>query len=143
MEKVVDKDQEHLRLLSIFHYVVGGVSVVFACFPIIHLIVGIFFVVSPEHLANKSGNGPPAFLGWFFILIASLFILFGLIYATCLFLSGRFLNKRKHYLFCLVVAGFNCLYIPLGTILGVFTIIVLMRPSVKKLFELQIPGTRT
>ena len=36
--------------------------------------------------------------------------------------------------FCLVVAGFNCVNMPLGTILGVFTIVVLLRPAVTARF---------
>lgn len=35
------EDLEHLRLLSIFHYVVAGLSGLAACFPIIHLAIGI------------------------------------------------------------------------------------------------------
>ena len=34
-----------------------------------------------------------------------------------------------------MVAGLNCLHMPLGTLLGVFTFIVLARPSVQALFE--------
>jgi len=38
----------------------------------------------------------------------------------------------------MVVAGSICLVCnPLGTVLGVFTIIVLMRPSVRQLFGVQ------
>ncbi len=32
-----DPDLEHLRLLSIFHYVVGGILALFSCFPILVL----------------------------------------------------------------------------------------------------------
>lgn len=39
MNRDVGKDLEHLRLLSIFHYVVGGLIALFACFPIIHLMM--------------------------------------------------------------------------------------------------------
>jgi len=42
-------------------------------------------------------------------------------------------------MFCLIVAGIICIFMPLGTILGVFTIIVLVRPSVKAMFEGQAP----
>jgi hypothetical protein len=55
--------------------------------------------------------------------------------ATANFMSARFIKKRKHKTFSLVVAGFNCIQIPLGTVLGVFTIIVLMRPSVQSGYE--------
>jgi hypothetical protein len=32
------------------------------------------------------------------------------------------------------MAGIECIFMPVGTVLGVFTIIVLMRDSVKELF---------
>ncbi len=37
-------------------------------------------------------------------------------------------------MFCLIVAGIECLLMPYGTVLGVFTIMVLMRESVKERF---------
>jgi len=37
----MNRDEEHLKLLSIFHYVVGGIAAFFAFFPIIHLVIGI------------------------------------------------------------------------------------------------------
>jgi hypothetical protein len=40
-------------------------------------------------------------------------------------------------LYCLVVAGIECIFMPFGTVLGVFTIIVLMRPSVRNLFGVE------
>ena len=38
-------------------------------------------------------------------------------------------------MYCLVMAGIECLFMPFGTVLGVFTIIVLMRESVKEMFK--------
>jgi hypothetical protein len=32
------------------------------------------------------------------------------------------------------MAAISCIFMPFGTVLGVFTIIVLLRPSVKELF---------
>ena len=43
-----NKDDEYLRLLSIFHYVVGGLAGFFALFPILHLIFGLLMVLAPE-----------------------------------------------------------------------------------------------
>ena len=42
--------------------------------------------------------------------------------------------------FCVVVAAISCCFTPLGTVLGVFTLIVLFRPSVKALFGLDAPS---
>ena len=39
-------------------------------------------------------------------------------------ISGFCLRARKGRVFSLVVAVINCLHIPLGTVLGVFTLIV-------------------
>ena len=129
----MNQDLEHIRLLSVFHYVVGGLAALFACFPIIHLIMGIIFVVAPETL-DSEGEPFPAFFGWFFILFAGAFILAGWALAVCIIVAGKYLSRQVRYLFCLIMAGIECIFMPFGTVLGVFTIIVLVRPSVKKLF---------
>ncbi len=49
-------------------------------------------------------------------------------------LSGMFLLRRRHRVFSLVIAGFNCMWFPFGTALGVFTFIVLLRESVTRLY---------
>ena len=56
------------------------------------------------------------------------------ILAFLIFLGGRSLRRRDRYMFCLVVAGISCMLMPFGTALGVFTILVLLRPSVKQIF---------
>ncbi len=129
----MNQDLDHIKLLSVFHYVVGGLAALFACFPIIHLIMGIMFVVTPGTW-DSQGEPFPALFGWFFILFAGAFILAGWALAVCIIVAGRYLSKQMHYLFCLVIAGIECIFMPFGTVLGVFTIIVLMRPSVKELF---------
>jgi hypothetical protein len=50
-------------------------------------------------------------------------------------IAGRCLSRRKCYSFALVIACIECLFIPFGTILGVFTIVALSRASVKGLFS--------
>jgi hypothetical protein len=98
------QDEEHLRLLSIFHYIVGGLAGLFALFPIFHLILGLVFILAPEAFASKDEEPPPAFLGWFFVVFAAAFILLGWIFAVFVIVTGRFLARHKHRLFCLVLA---------------------------------------
>jgi len=126
----MNQDEQYLKLLSVFHYVVGGLAAFFACFPIIHLILGIAMLAGA--FADK---GPPAFAGVLLIMIATVVILLGWTLAICLIIAGCNLAKRRRYMFCLVMAAIACIFMPFGTVLGVFTIIVLMRPSVKELFE--------
>jgi hypothetical protein len=130
----MNQDQEHLRLLSIFHYAVGGLTALAACFPCIHLFLGIA-LVSGAFPVQPGDQAPPPIVGWMFISIASVLILAGWTLAIAIFVAGRFLARRTHYMYCFVVAAIECLFMPLGTILGVFTIIVLVRPSVKALFQ--------
>jgi hypothetical protein len=129
----VNQDEEHLRLLAVFHYVAAGIAALFALFPVIHLIVGLFLVFGASHFKN-GGTPPPPFVGWFFIIFACFFILAGLTMAILILINGRCLAKRRHYTFCQVMSGIECLFMPFGTILGVFTLVVLSRPSVKPLF---------
>ena len=130
---MTSQDEEHLKLLSIFHYVLAGITALFACFPIFHLLFGVLLLAGG--LGAGERGGPPAFFGLFLVLIPGLFILFGWTLAVCLFLSGRWLAARRHRTYCLAVAGVSCCFFPFGTVLGVFTIVVLTRPSVRALFE--------
>ena len=138
----MNQDLEHLKLLSIFHYVVGGLAALLACFPILHLAMGVFFIVLSGG-PDAKGDVPPAFVGWFLVGVASLIILTGWCVAICILLAGHFLAKRKHYTFCMVMAGIECLFFPFGTVLGVFSIVVLARESVKQIFVASQPTQPT
>ncbi len=132
----MNDDLQHLQILSIFHYVVGGLTGMFACFPIIHFIIGILMVTGALDSSMQGGAGaPPAAFGWFFVVFAAVMIALGWTVAVMILMAGRCLSRRTHHLYCTVVAGIECCFMPLGTILGVFTLIVLLRPSVKTLFE--------
>lgn len=127
------EDDDHLRLLSLFHYVVAAIVFLVACLPLIHfavgaaLLTGVIPAEPDEQIgARVAGCGLLGFSG--------LIILAGWATAAALVVAGRFLAQRRRWTFCLVVAALSCLFAPLGTVLGVFTIIVLMRESVKAQF---------
>lgn len=127
------QDDEQLRLLSIFHYVVSGMAALFALFPIFHLLFGLFIVFAGENFDDGKGP-PPAFVGWIMVGFATAFITLGLTFAGFVLAAGRNLTRRRNYTFCLVMAAVQCIFVPFGTVLGVFTIIILMRESVKQQF---------
>ena len=130
----MNQDEEHLKLLSVFHYVAGGITGLIACFPIMHLFMGLVILIAGLGEASGDEKFIVLLISLMFILIPGLIILCGWALATCLIIAGSFLSSRKHYTFCFVVACISCLLMPYGTVLGVFTIIVLMRPTVKELF---------
>ena len=127
---VTQPDQEHLRLLSVFHYVAGGMLALFACIGLIYVVMGLAISFAP----NRGGGPPPAVFGVLFSFLGGAFLVIGWTVAALLVLAGRSLAQRRRYTFCLVMAAVCCLWMPIGTVLGVFTIIVLMRPSVQAMF---------
>jgi len=131
----VNQDVEHLKLLSIFHYVVAGLVALFACFPLIHFFVGLGMVTG----AFDDAPGEAQLFGVGLMVFAGLFILSGWAMAIAVLFAGRNLAAHTRYTYCLVVAGIECMLMPFGTVLGVFTIIVLMRETAKELFG--VPGS--
>lgn len=133
------EDQKQLDLLATFHWVVGGITGLFALLPSFHILLAWAMISAPEAFKpNPRNSFPPpeipALFPWFILGLASLVIVSGLTLAVCMALSGRNLKKREKYSFSFVVACVECVFMPFGTILGVFTIIVLSRDSVKALY---------
>jgi hypothetical protein len=136
----MDEDLGRLKILSIFHYIVAAMAGLFACFPIIHLLIGITILTGGffEGGTDQGFPFPASLFGLIFTVIPATIILFGWAFAICLAVAGYYLSKRLRYSFCLIMAGISCTFSPFGTVLGVFTIVVLMSPSVKELFKNQI-----
>ena len=128
-------DENHLHLLTIFHYVLAAITALFSCFALIYIGLGMAMILHPESMSGSHGEPPPLFVGWIFTSLGAAFLIAGWAYAACLILAALFLKRRKHYVFCLVMAGLSCMWVPFGTALGVFTFIVLLRPEVKAKFD--------
>ncbi|ABA89528.1 hypothetical protein Pcar_2289 [Syntrophotalea carbinolica DSM 2380] len=127
----MNQDEQHLDLLSVFHYVVGGLTALFSCVFLMHVAMGVAMLCG----AFDGDDAPPRFMAWMFILLPSIVVLAGWTLAGFIVATGRKLKKRTSYTFCLVVAGIECIVMPFGTVLGVFTLVVLSRESVKALFS--------
>lgn len=132
-------DERYLNLLSIFHFIVAGIAGLFACIPLLHLAYG-FTVVnemplfqSPD-MVSKDMFSPSSLLPLLFILLPAAFIALGWTFAIALGLNGYFIRKRQWHTYCLVISSIETIFTPFGTVLGVLTIILLTRPSVKALF---------
>jgi hypothetical protein len=97
------------------------------------VVLGLVFIIAPQ-VFGPGSNRPPAFLGLLLVVLGSFLILFGWTFAILALITGRCIARRKHYTFCFVMACVECLSVPFGTVLGVFTILVLNRQSVKELF---------
>ena len=130
------KDSDHLNLLSIFYFVAGGLALLGIGFLLFHYRVMHAILSNPE--LWKGHKNPPPFSPsdfwrifiWFYPIMGLVFVVESVLNLLC----GLFLRQRKHRTFSMVVAGINCIQVPLGTVLGVFTLIVLMRDSVRDIY---------
>lgn len=130
-----NEDAEHLRLLAIFHYVYGGMVALFSCLPIFHLGFGIAMAAGAFEEVGNRHQPPPREIGYVIIAFAGLMMAFGYTMAIAIALAGRCIATRTWHTYIFVIAVFECLMMPIGTALGIFTIIVLSKPDVKARFE--------
>ena len=141
MNRQVNQDVEHLRLLSIFYYVASGLCLFPMLYGVIYIVWGFFFgaIFMSADMPRRAGEPNPEVIGGVVggviflvgLLISGIALTIGLL----LLKAGRNLSKHQSYTFCFVVACICCVFMPLGTLLGVFTIITLTRESVKGLFN--------
>ena len=135
--KEMNEDNSYLNSLSVAHYAVGGFMVLISCMPLIHVFIGLSFIIGGEEMFSQSEEQPPEFFGWIFLLVGILFFIFAQAVSISVIVSGRFLKRRTNYLFSFILACIACMFVPIGTVLGIFTIIVLSRDSVKRIYKEQ------
>jgi len=130
-------DAEHLKLLAVFHFVLAGLSILGLLFLFGHWFFMSSIFDNPEMWKNaKNGAQPPpkeffAIFKWFYACMGVMILGGGL----ANLISGWCILRRRARTFSLVVAGVGCLFFPFGTALGVFTLVVLLRESVREEYE--------
>ncbi len=62
----MNQDSEHLKLLSIFHYVTAGLAALFSCIPFLHFWLGIMMVTGQLEPSDPALE----IFGWFFVVFA-------------------------------------------------------------------------
>ncbi len=125
------EDEKNLDLLGTLHYVMGALTALFAFIPIVHLVIGIAMLTG-----NLNGEEiAPRAIGMAFVILASIIILAGWLFAVLIIISGSRLKQRRSYNYCLIIAFLQCLIMPLGTILGILTILKLNKDTVRELFN--------
>ncbi len=125
---------EQLRTLSIFHYVVGGLHALFGSFGLIHFFLGMSIIIDPSLWASGA-EAPPWWFGLLFALIGGGFVLFGWALGFVTILSGHYIARRKHRIFSIVIGAINCAMMPIGTVLGVFDILLLTKDETRREYE--------
>ena len=128
------RDREHLKMLAVFHIVLAlGVmaSAALGAWSY-HTVSTVFSQMS----AVKQFDGTPAFTPPPAARqVTGVLLVLSLCASIPLIASATLMLKNRGRTFSLVTAGLACLFAPLGTVLGVLTIMVLTRDSVREAYR--------
>ncbi len=125
----MDRDERHLKVLSKLQ-ILYGITNLFVAYYYYRAIF--IFVDGYRRILEQSHPELEValWIGFGFVLF-----LIGIVILFCIILAGQSLARYENYQFCFVVAVLECLVLPIGTILGIATILVLRRDTVKALFS--------
>jgi len=129
---LTQRDTEHLNALSICWWIVAGLQCLGTCIGIVYVVLAIVFGAGA--LAHGAGE-PAAPIGLIFSCAGIFIIVVSTIVAWLSYLVGKSLRQQRRLMLIYVMAAITCLSFPLGTALGIFTFIVLARPTVKASFH--------
>ena len=124
-----------LKLLSIGYYIQGGIAAFYTVMMAGYM--GFLGTMLAAFGTAAQRDGQKAIPEFVFSLLTGLFMViavFSLAGTICLLLAGYWLRRYRNRIFIFIVAGFSCLSVPYGTVLGIFTFMVLRRPIVEQLF---------
>jgi hypothetical protein len=153
-----ERDTEHVKGLAIAHYLLAGLSVLSAA-PFVLFSRGLSSMVAEvtgqlpsilEKYPDTVGLDAPdaqgldeftsdalgmaqdlASAAWGLTIAG---IALSLLTAAGFWWIGRLLQKHRRWSLCYLTGWFECLAFPFGTVVGIFTVLVLSRPGVKRLF---------
>lgn len=128
-------DEEHLKLLSIGFIIEAGMNALFSLFGFLYVFMGIVIEATLAKMPAKPDQAPFPHMGLIFAGMGLVFFGGMITLAVLKGVTALYLKRRKGRVFCMVTAALSCVLIPYGTLLGVLTLIVLSRHSVKQLFK--------
>ena len=125
---------KHLSLLSVLHYVYGILVCIIGFGALFFLGAGA--LISSEVV--QAGDAPPDWVGRYIASFGMGLFLLMEAWGVAIILSGYWISRRTNRTWSIVVAALCLLSVPLGTALGVFTLVVLSSDEVRAAYG--IPG---
>lgn len=123
-------DEKQLGLLATLSIVFAVLCVLCHSIFLFYVWLGIELTQGREPFAiANSGIHPDS--GWMWVAIGSVAVLAGWVMGALNVMAATRFRNREGYVFLTVVAAINCLNMPFGAALGIFTLFVINRESVK------------
>lgn len=125
------EQKNNMELISTFHYVWGGLKLFAALFVLIYVFFGLGLIFGGVETGDPGMQIGGIFMLLFGIVLTLIIVALGIMSILC----GKYLRERRNRMFCLVMSGLACANAPIGTMLGIFTILEIEKPEIKKEFE--------
>lgn len=123
---------EQLKLLRLFHYVVGALHALVGSVGFFYFFSGLAILFAPDAAFASFPTPEAHFVSWACVFMGLAIILFGWTMALCTIVSGRYIGRRIHRIFSVTVGAVNCAIFPFGTALGTCDILLLTREDVRR-----------
>jgi uncharacterized membrane protein len=133
LQEVKNNDNDQFRIVSIFHFVLGGFQMLFSLIGFVYLLIGV--LMTSESLDAGKSVPPPEIVGW---IVGGIGVVLIVLFLSIGFLSirtGINISRRKHHTFCIVMDSILCLMVPFGTIVGIFGLLLLTKQETAGEFE--------
>lgn len=131
-------DAEHLKLLRWGYFLSAGVTAFFSMFGLFYAGMALLITSLP---VKEGQDAPPEQIAWIFAIGGIGMTVVMLAVAAAKLKVAKALRERTSRTFCSVVAVITMFGMPYGTLLGVFTLLVLSRPSVAQAFAADATAT--
>lgn len=131
----MDTTEHDLKLLSIGYFIQGGIAAFYSLLALCYVGFMSFVFTAIESAAERNGQNqiPPGLMPLIGAILMAVLVV-SIVYAVCLLFAGYWLRQKTHRTFLLVAATLSCLAVPYGTVLGIFTFMVLQRPVARAMF---------
>jgi hypothetical protein len=128
--------KHHLSTLSVLHYVYGTLVCLLGLGILSIVLLGGF--LQSDWLSQQADEPVPAWLGGFLQTLGWVLFLFTQTWGLLNLVSGYLISMRKGRTLSFVTAALNCLNVPFGIALGIYTFITLSDAQVRQEYGLPV-----
>ncbi len=129
------KDESDLGTLSLLTKIYGGLCAFGGVLMVALLAVMAFLIPAERAASGRAGGGEGAEVTILYLIIAVIGAVISGAMAFLYFKSADCIKKRQCKTLIYVAAALACTNAPLGLALGIYTFVLLERPSIKGLFS--------
>lgn len=124
---------EEFQVLSYFHFALAGLIIMLSLVPLLLMTAGraVAPAADPSLVLTEGARATESITE----ILVGAFVLLGFAQAALVSLGARFLQRRERWPLCVTASAAACLFFPLGTVLGAFTLQRLFDPARRRLFH--------